>query len=121
VWLPCALALGLAPLTGCGEDDDDAAAPDAGIDAATDAGRDAAVDAAFQLSCACDGTEDCAGCFANIGRCCYEGDETIKGAAPTMSSRCARSPTCQVCCSECAAMSCEDLVATNSCPPFGLE
>lgn len=102
----------------CGDDDDDdgPSPADAGADAAADAGRDAGTDAGLSITCACDDTEDCAGCFANIGRCCYA-DETIEGNAGAMAERCGRSPTCHVCCSECAAMTCEELTASNSCPP----
>lgn len=110
--------LAVALATGCGGDDDDGPNRDAGaaLDAGHDAATDAAVDAGFRISCACDDEEDCPACIANIGRCCYGGDEAIEGAAPALASRCERNPGCQVCCRECAALSCEELQA-SSCPP----
>ena len=85
----------------CGDDDD--AAPDAG--SAPDAGP----------LCTADPGETCAACFANIGTCCYE-DPTIGGDVPALTASCEREPSCARCCSECAAMSCDELMASDSCP-----
>lgn len=69
------------------------------------------------LHCTCDDVEDCPACFRKIGVCCYGGDDTIGGKAPSIARRCESDPACEVCCAECAQLSCEDLIARNSCPP----
>lgn len=113
-----ALTLVLSWLWACGSDEahrspaPDAGAGDAGApDAApgSDAGREA-------WSCACEEREDCAACIAKIGTCCYE-DPTISGQAERLAGTCARTGACSSCCNECAAKSCEELLAAGACPP----
>lgn len=107
-------------LAGCGSDEPHHSSPDAGTpadaaaaDAApdTDAGREA-------WECTCEGDEDCAACIANIGDCCYEGDVTIGGQAERLSGTCKDDGACHACCNECAAKSCEELLAAGACPPI---
>jgi hypothetical protein len=72
--------------------------------------------ASVALACACDAAEDCDGCFRRVGECCYE-DATIGGQASAMAVRCADDPACQVCCSECTRLPCDELIRRQMCPP----
>ncbi len=89
----------------------DARPPDA--TAATDAAV-AAPDTSVP-GCRCDPVEDCAACFANIGRCCAD-DPALAGQTPRLAAACEGNPSCAVCCAECAAKSCERLRADGECP-----
>lgn len=109
-------------LLGCGDDDDDHAPADAGADAAADAAPDGGdTDAGREAwACACDGDEDCSACLANIGACCYEGDETIGGQAERLAATCRDDGACAACCDECADKTCDELVQAGACPPVNV-
>jgi hypothetical protein len=90
-----------------------AASGDAAV--APDAAAVAPDAAAKPAGCACDPVEDCAACFAQIGRCCYD-DETIGGQVGRLVATCESRAACTVCCTECAAKSCEQMRADGDCP-----
>jgi hypothetical protein len=95
-------------------DGDAGEAPDAG-----DAGTDAAFvwsDAGPRAECPGGLGEDCAACFDNVGRCCYDEDPDWEVAKAAMSASCGSRVECAACCDECAAMSCEELMAADACP-----
>ena len=59
--------------------------------------------------------EDCAGCMATIGACCYD-DATIFGRGPRIAAVCGLFRPCRACCNECAKMTCDQIKAANACP-----
>ncbi len=65
--------------------------------------------------CVARASEPCAPCFARIGECCYS-DATIGGAARAIAARCEGDPSCRACCDECAARTCEQILAADDCP-----
>lgn len=86
-----------------------AAAPDAGP----------AADAARHLACACaDAPEDCDACFRLISQCCdtEAHDETFGGRLTHIVATCRLDPNCASCCDECAARTCEQVIAAGDCP-----
>jgi len=105
-------------VAGCADDAAIAEPPDAGLDGGE---RDAG-EMTPALVCTCEAAETCSACFQHIGRCCYE-DELVRGLDSRMpmgealARRCELDPACRACCDECTALSCEQLIATNSCPP----
>lgn len=113
-WTP----LLLAALWACGSDEPRRPTADAGAEAGApdaeappDAGREA-------WHCACEGgQEDCQACLEKIGTCCYDGDATIGGQVDRLAGTCEMNGACAACCNECAAKSCEELVAAGACPP----
>lgn len=69
-----------------------------------------------RLRCPTAAGETCEACYANIATCCY-GDDPVQifrlaQARPV----CEADPGCVACCDECAALSCQDLIANNNCP-----
>ncbi len=59
--------------------------------------------------------EDCAGCMATIGACCYD-DAAIFDRGPRIAAVCAMFRPCKACCNECAKMTCDQIKAANACP-----
>ena len=72
------------------------------------------------IECACGTDDDCDACLRRIGECCYQ-DATIGGQVGALASACGSDPACQVCCGECARLSCDELVRSQSCPPINPE
>ncbi len=98
-----------------------ASAPDRGAVAADAAAPDAGptADAARHLACACsDAPEDCDACFRLISQCCdtETHDETFGGRLTHIVSTCRLDPNCASCCDECAARTCEQVIAAGDCP-----
>lgn len=106
-----AALLALALTSGCGGCDGDP--PAAPVDAgAVDA---PGTDARAAWACACEPTEDCTACYRKIGECCYE-DPEIGGLVELFADNCRRAGACMACCNECAAQTCEQLIASRGCP-----
>jgi hypothetical protein len=70
------------------------------------------------MACACDAVEDCDACLRHIGECCYQ-DPTIEGRVLQIAAACAGDPACEVCCSECTRLPCDEMIARQTCPPVG--
>ena len=60
--------------------------------------------------------EECSGCFAKLAECCYGGRELHAQQLSYAQPVCEADPGCVACCNECAALSCEELVANHNCP-----
>jgi hypothetical protein len=106
---PAIVALALATASAPGCTDDPGAAADAA--AGVDAGRpDLSVGC-----CRAEKNEDCAACFRNVAKCCYQ-DPGLGGMAALMAKNCRSLPACRDCCNECARLSCAQLKAFNDCP-----
>lgn len=74
--------------------------------------------------CACEADETCTECLELIGRCCYDepGIPQLEGPglmAAALARRCESDPSCRACCNECAALTCEELIESGSCPTMG--
>lgn len=109
-------ALAFAVIAACADPPADGTSADAGPAIVDDAGAslpDAGPPA--RTECACDGPEDCRGCFEHIGECCYE-DATWFGQVDALVANCEANAACRTCCSECLAKTCAELIASNDCP-----
>jgi hypothetical protein len=88
--------------------------------ASNEAPADAAIapDCAPPRTCAAEDNEDCQGCFAHIGTCCYGDTNWLAGdgTLDALVSRCNGSPACAACCNECKAMTCDQLKKNDVCP-----
>ena len=96
--------------------DSGAPGPDAGLADAAPVLEDAgAPDTGVPTSCTCEDRENCAGCIAHLGDCCHQ-DPSYMGQARLLVAGCQARPACSVCCNECVAKSCEQLIAEKACP-----
>lgn len=77
------------------------------------------LDAGFEApmaECPAESDEDCQACYENVGDCCKPGDLSWKKALPALVGACNANPLCAACCDECAAMTCDELLANDLCP-----
>lgn len=116
--LSCCLLLAFLA---CTADDGPPDVRDAGV-----ATRDGGVEEEPTFACTCEDNETCGDCMAKIGECCYGDpglfalDAPLPMALP-FALRCEADPSCKACCNECAALSCDELIAGNACPPIAPE
>ena len=73
-------------------------------------------DAACSYACPLEADEDCDACAERIATCCYGEGGPYAALVPQVMDVCAADPGCRACCTECGAMTCEELIERDGCP-----
>jgi hypothetical protein len=77
-----------------------------------------APDVNCRYDCPLEPEETCGDCSERIATCCYLGGESDRAKVAWAMAVCEGDPGCRACCDECAALTCEEIVANGDCPAF---